>query len=30
VAAIEGVDVLPDIEAAVARVNELIRRIADA
>lgn len=29
-AAIEGVDVLPDIEAAVAWVNELIRRIADA
>ena len=29
-AAIEGVDVLPDIEAAVARANELIRRIADA
>ncbi len=29
-AAIEGVDVLPDIEAAVARVNELIGRIADA
>lgn len=29
-AAIEGVDVLPGIEAAVAWVNELIRRIADA
>ena len=28
--AVEGVDVLPDIEAAVAWVNELIRRIADA
>jgi len=29
-AAIEGVDVLPDIEAAVAWVNDLIMRIADA
>jgi hypothetical protein len=29
-AAIEDVDVLPDIEAAVAWGNELIRRIADA
>ena len=29
-AAIEGVDVLPDIEAAVAWGNELIRRIVDA
>ncbi|MEV5000102.1 nucleotidyl transferase AbiEii/AbiGii toxin family protein [Nocardioides sp. LML1-1-1.1] len=28
--AIEGVDVLPDIQAAVAWGNELIRRIADA
>jgi hypothetical protein len=29
-AAIEGVDALPDIEAAVAWVNDLIRRIAEA
>lgn len=28
-AAIEGVDVLPDVEAAVAWVNDLVRRIAD-